>query len=505
MESTVNLDVLELEELYKSARDLYEQRYYDASVVYGRKFTEKFLEAIINYENIEFTLPYPNSPLNMLAKIPKQLDGLQYFNISFADLRNIIKDLIKLGNIGAHSKVREIEIPDNYLNNLEILHKWFAEYISDKHLKPTFINSKESHLPDYIIAFHIKNYQCIYNLRIDSLPSDSQFIVFTGENGYGKTSILQAITIGLYGNVDEQSNEVLLNSENSVISISLYHNKGITSQWISNTSGLISRIIPNIIAYGASRLQIEAPETMFEYNKKRSPIYSLFHTEGVLQNIEYWLLTKANKKQQTQVKDLLVKIMPHIDNIKINGQSIIYTENGLSVDVTKLSAGHKSVLAMIGDMLIRLYEQQPSAPSPSDLTGIVLIDEIEAHLHPKWQREFPKLLSTIFPKIQFIVTTHSVITFLGMPKNSVFFNVSRTENGGTEVKRVDIDVANFLPHQILTSPIFGMENVLSVENTDFGKIRTENTYDEVVEHDKIKDELKSLSRNFKFPQHLKVQ
>ena len=116
-----------------------------------------------------------------------------------------------------------------------------------------------------------------------------------------------------------------------------------------------------------------------------------------------------------------------------------------------------------------------------------------------------KLLSTIFPKIQFIVTTHSVITFLGMPKNSVFFNVSRTENGGTEVKRVDIDVANFLPHQILTSPIFGMENVLSVENTDFGKIRTENTYDEVVEHDKIKDELKSLSRNFKFPQHLKVQ
>ena len=162
---------------------------------------------------------------------------------------------------------------------------------------------------------------------------------------------------------------LLLNSENSVISISLYHNKGITSQWISNTSGLISRIIPNIIAYGASRLQIEAPETMFEYNKKRSPIYSLFHTEGVLQNIEYWLLNKANKKQQAQVKDLLVKIMPHIDNIKINGQSIIYTENGLSVDVTKLSAGHKSVLAMIGDMLIRLYEQQPSAPSPSDLSA----------------------------------------------------------------------------------------------------------------------------------------
>ena len=171
-------------------------------------------------------------------------------------------------------------------------------------------------------------------------------------------------------------------------------------------------------------------------------------------------------------------MLPHIDAININRERklITYSENKLSVKAIKLSAGHKSILGMIGDMLIRLYRQQPDVVSPSNLTGIVLIDELEAHLHPIWQREFPKLLAEIFPKIQFVITTHSVITFLGMPKNSVFFNVSRSENGESKVNRVHIDIANFLPHQILTSPIFGMENVSSVENTDFSKIRTESTY-----------------------------
>lgn len=502
MESTVNLDILELDEIYKSALDLYHQQYFDASAIYGRKFVEKFLTTLLNYENISIAGVINLS--SIAAQLKKRIGNLQYNNHSFSDLHYSIDYLIKIGNKAAHNPIRDKEISNEYLNRIEILNDWFREYINDKKLKTVFLSNIKPNFPNFIVDFHIKNYQCIYNLRINSLPSDAQFIVFTGENGYGKTSILQAIAIGLCGNIDEQSNELLLNGENSAVSISLYQNNDFENRVITNTDLKISKTISNVVAYGASRLQLEAPESMFEYNKKRSPIYSLFHTEGVLQNIEYWLLNKANKKQQTQVKDLLVKIMPHIDNIKINGKSITYFENGHSVDAGKLSAGHKSVLAMIGDMLIRLYEQQPSAPSPSDLTGIVLIDEIEAHLHPKWQREFPKLLANIFPKIQFIVTTHSVITFLGMPKNSVFFNVSRSENGGTEVKRIDIDIANFLPHQILTSPIFGMENVLSVENTDFGKIRTENTYDEVVEHDKIRTELKNLSQNFKFPQHLKA-
>ena len=276
MESTHNLDILELDELYKSARDLYEQKYYDASVIYGRKLVEKFLSTFVNYEEIDFYNSL--TPLGIIRKIPIKLNKLRYLNISFYDIRIILENLIRLGNMGAHEKVNTLEIPDNYLKDLESINIWFREYIDDKYLKTALINSKDKHLPNYIIDFQIKNYQCVYDLRIDNLDSDAQFIVFTGENGYGKTSILQAIAIGLCGNIDEQSNELLLNNENSVIGVSLFQNNGVTRQIFNNKDFKTSKITSNIVAYGASRLQIEAPETMFEYNKKRSPIYSLFHT-----------------------------------------------------------------------------------------------------------------------------------------------------------------------------------------------------------------------------------
>lgn len=503
MESTLNIAFAELEELYQSATELYELKYYDAAVHYCVRFANRLLIEISKVENIDNNYFFDFPTEAVIDKIRESK------NIFFQDTKRELEEAIN-----RLSDPEKASVSTN-LEDTKLLLEWFKEYVSYKWNKENYKIKKNGllNLTKTIQAIEIKNYLCIEELVIDNLPIDNQFIVFTGENGYGKTTILQAIAIALCGGFDEQSNELLLNEEGSAVGITIHENGQFINQVITNTNRNLKAVkdklikaIPNVVAYGASRLQIEAPESMYEYKKKRSPIYSLFHTEGVLQNIEYWLLNEASDIQQYQVKDLLLKVLPHIEDIKFNKkpQSVSYIEKKQTLDATQLSAGHKNILGMVGDMLIRLYRQQPQVVSPSDLTGIVLIDEIEAHLHPKWQREFPKLLSTIFPKIQFIVTTHSVITFLGMPKNSVFFNVSRSENGGTEVKRVDIDVANFLPHQILTSPIFGMENVLSVENTDFGKIRTENTYDEVVEHDKIRTELKSLSQNFKFPQHLKA-
>ena len=153
---------------------------------------------------------------------------------------------------------------------------------------------------------------------------------------------------------------------------------------------------------------------------------------------------------------------------------------------------------MVGDMLMRLFEAQPEVVNPNDLKGIVLIDEIEAHLHPIWQKEFPKILSSAFPKVQFIVTTHSVITFLGMPKNSVFYNVTRDKDTGTQVNRIDIDIENLLPNQILTSPIFGMQNILTSQNQTPDAVRTEDTFQQVIQRDDVRKQIKKLSENFKF-------
>jgi len=117
------------------------------------------------------------------------------------------------------------------------------------------------------------------------------------------------------------------------------------------------------------------------------------------------------------------------------------TENQYYVPVpfSQLSASHKSIIAMIGDMIKRLTDNQPDITSLKELSGIVLIDELEAHLHPKWQYHFPGLLSKIFPNIQFIASTHSAIPFLGSPENSVFLKLNRSIEKGIWVEQINLD------------------------------------------------------------------
>jgi predicted ATP-binding protein involved in virulence len=76
-------------------------------------------------------------------------------------------------------------------------------------------------------------------------------------------------------------------------------------------------------------------------------------------------------------------------------------------DLAQLSDGERSVIAMVIDLCKRLALLNPNLPNPLEGKGIVLIDEIELHLHPKWQREIIEMFRTTFPNIQFIMTTHS--------------------------------------------------------------------------------------------------
>ena len=75
--------------------------------------------------------------------------------------------------------------------------------------------------------------------------------------------------------------------------------------------------------------------------------------------------------------------------------------------ISKLSAGYQSLLWMIMDLAYRVCLLNPGLQEMSQIKGIVLIDEIDMHLHPKWQWNIIKALQTTFPKVQFIVATHS--------------------------------------------------------------------------------------------------
>lgn len=86
---------------------------------------------------------------------------------------------------------------------------------------------------------------------------------------------------------------------------------------------------------------------------------------------------------------------------------LLVNKGNVSLDLGQLSDGERSFLAMITDLSRRLVLANPRMQNPLEGEGVVLIDELELHLHPKWQREVAGKLRQTFPKIQFICTTHS--------------------------------------------------------------------------------------------------
>lgn len=96
--------------------------------------------------------------------------------------------------------------------------------------------------------------------------------------------------------------------------------------------------------------------------------------------------------------------------------------------VEQLSDGEKSLLAIAGDLARRLAIAKPSLPDPLQGSAVVLIDEIEQHLHPTWQRQVIPSLTKTFPNCQFIITTHSPQVISKVQPNNIYILEKEGDN-----------------------------------------------------------------------------
>lgn len=101
----------------------------------------------------------------------------------------------------------------------------------------------------------------------------------------------------------------------------------------------------------------------------------------------------------------------------------------ISVNVSQMSDGEKCTMALFGDLARRLTLANPNKANPLMGNGVVLIDEIELHMHPSWQRKVLKKLKDTFPNIQFIITTHSPIVLSEADDDYKLFYTHMTDNG----------------------------------------------------------------------------
>lgn len=360
------------------------------------------------------------------------------------------------------------------------------EYIDEKSKKP---------MPRALKQLQVRNYYGIIKAGVH-LPWDARWIFLTGENAFGKTAVLRSLAIGLLGPRDKDT--ILLDPESeSRIAVEI-HNNG--KSIINDVGTSKFKSFTYFAAYGPSRLEIQSERGKNEITGKSTKSYSLFNDDGISLNIErelvLWYLDKDPKFET--VKKILLQLLPHGADIIVDRKKkevyYIEKENGNAFEPSpfnQLAAGNKSIIAMIGDLILRFYkEYEPVAIEPGNFEGIVIIDELDVHLHPRWLRQLPKILSDLFPKIQFIASTHSEIPILGAPKQSALLKVTRTREQGIQIHRINVDFKNLLPHHLLSSPIFGMDRgIIPEANERLSDLRTGENYYKSLETDEIMKDL----------------
>jgi len=369
----------------------------------------------------------------------------------------------------------------------------------------------------WVEELNLENIKCFENLSLRCGDKNGGFpwITLLGENGVGKSTMLQALGLLLAG--PDGANQLLtkpvgwLRNEDRSGKISAKIHKadvdpgehGETKKrtvfnftyFITGTERIQIRgktytepaIVPNsdrtlswlrqnafqakgkgwfASGYGAfrrltKRSQVIVPS--LQTPERFTAFLAQFNEDEPLAAFEQWFvhldyrMAKSDplaEKQQTLGIQAINRVLPKgasFDSVQTDGK-ILFDVNGQKVATLNLSDGYRSVLALAGDLIWRLFMAFPDTDDPMREGGTVLIDELDIHLHPVWQRQIPGKLRELFPNIQFIVSTHSPFIASGSGPDAVTYRLNRVHNK-IEISRVD-DLAFLSVDKVLQSDAF---------------------------------------------------
>lgn len=351
---------------------------------------------------------------------------------------------------------------------------------------------------------------------LDGAVTEAPCLLILGENATGKSSILEAIALACFRHsdidaLDLKPDDVRLNprylgSGNSIAEVSeslvslTFHDGGGRNLVIDGRSHAampfrieaIGTSAPLIFAYGAHRRygQMERIDRERHFD-------TLFRHDKQLSNPEPWLrqLAKADEPSLNEVVSALRYIIkidgefetitfesretgaPPVGTIRVRKQRSSGTVSIVSQPLELASSGYRAILALVCDVLKGLMEAGECDARTARLSSaIVLIDEIEAHLHPRWKLGVIAGLRRALPRATFIITSHDPLCLHGMFNGEVialnrYFNADGEGRGLDErVEQVGSfsNIEAMTIEQLLTSDLF---QLLSADNS-----RTEHKY-----------------------------
>jgi energy-coupling factor transporter ATP-binding protein EcfA2 len=217
------------------------------------------------------------------------------------------------------------------------------------------------------------------------------------------------------------------------------------------------------------------------------PAASLFMDGVTLVDAEEWLLaedysrvrsgSRESERRFERVKRVLLDLLPDAEDLRITESSSrlkpgieVRTPYGW-VGLSDLSLGYRTMIAWTVDLASRLFEMYPKSPNPLAEPAVALVDEVDLHLHPKWQRELRSHLTERFPKTQFVVTAHSPLVVQASENENIV--VLRREGDHVVIDNDVETVRGWRVDQVLTSDLFGLETARPPEYDALIKRRNE--------------------------------
>lgn len=168
--------------------------------------------------------------------------------------------------------------------------------------------------------------------------------------------------------------------------------------------------------------QVAAYDGAFQTQRNFRTFFEWFREREDLENEGRLDRPRFRDPQLNAVRTAIEKLMEGYSDLRVRRNPLRMTliKNGEELLVNQLSDGEKALLSLVGDLARRLAIANPSLENPLEGAGCVMVDEIDLHLHPAWQRRVIKRLPEVFPNVQFFLTTHSPIVASATPRGSLF-------------------------------------------------------------------------------------
>lgn len=375
----------------------------------------------------------------------------------------------------------------------------------------------------------LENVRSIRSLDLQLMTEDGEttrkWTFLLGENGTGKSTVLKAAALVLAGSdalsellvdpdgwirqgCDEatiRAELVTAEGEEREVALHLIRSTSLLELFERNRESLrrlddaLRHSLRNYLTlgYGVSRRMTDprfgSSRSSGPFNKPRArSVATLFSSDAELSPLQSWAID-LHYRRGDEGLDLIAKtfheLLPGIDfeGVDRERQELLFRTPDGTLPLRQLSDGYQHMAAWCGDLLYSITQIFGDYDDPLAARGLLLIDEIDLHLHPVWQRQLKRFLSETLPRFQILATTHSPLTAHQAGRGELFF--LRREEGAPVLHPYEGSPRRLMLHQLLVSPIFGLETMDS-ERVEEMRLR----YDELKGRSRNGDEDREMAR-----------